>query len=95
MTKKTRTLRALLTNVSSQRTPYKPYGYSLDFSRSIDPVLAKTVFVEVEIPEEFVLQEEDEALVVSLNGLAAILQATADSVDELDRTYLKKLQKGE
>ncbi len=79
----------LLTRVSSQRTPYKPYGYELSFDNGFS-----AVYVEVEVPEKSIISSTKEGdreyLTVDLNGLKAILKQTADAVDELEKEYKDK-----
>ncbi|HEY6020134.1 MAG TPA: hypothetical protein VIY48_09595 [Candidatus Paceibacterota bacterium] len=95
MSKKTTLLRGLLTKVSSQRTQYKPYSYELAFDEVYTNV-APRVFVEVEVDSEVVVEEGETGdgikyLVLNLDGLNAILQVTADSIDKLDEAYVNRL----
>lgn len=89
MAKKVKLIRGMLTSVSSQRTQYKPYHYTLDFAMpsQVGPV----IYVEVEVPTDLVVDEGiidgNEFVVLSLDGLNAILQITADSIDKLDEEY--------
>lgn len=103
MSGKTRHLRGRLAQVSSQRVEYKPYGYVLGFDATVSSKDPKTgellpvssvVFVEIDIPEEEVREAGPGFVVVGLSGLNAILQVTADSLDELNKAHLKKLQGG-
>lgn len=82
-------LRGVLTKISSQRVEYKPYGYELDFSMGDE----RPVIVEVDIPKEHVLEESEFKVVIGLDGLNALLEVTADSIDKLDRKYKQKIQK--
>lgn len=91
---KTRFIRARIAKISSQRLQYKPYGYELDTVDAGGGKYGRPVFVEFEIPEDTVIQDEPEVFVVSLDGLNAILEVTADSLDKLDAAYKKKLQGG-
>jgi hypothetical protein len=53
------------------------------------------VFVEIEVPEEGVKEKGDGYIVLSLEGLNAVLQVTADSIDKLNEAHIKKLQEGD
>lgn len=88
---KTREVVGMLRSVNSQRTPYKPYGYDLDFSEGIG---GDMVYVSMEIPEECIVREGTGYVVIDLKGMNAILRTLADSVDELDREYKKKVGLG-
>jgi hypothetical protein len=92
MAPKIKHIRGTLQSVSSSRVQYKPYGYELSF----DPTYAGAVgvVVEMDIPAELVLEEGTGYVVVGLDGLNAILEVTADSLDKLDAAYKKKIQKG-
>lgn len=97
MAKKTKLLRGLLTKVSSQRTQYKPYGYEISFDEIYTKV-GPRVYVEVEIDADQVVEEgttEDsiQYVVLSLDGLNAILQVTADSIDKLQEEYESRFYK--
>jgi hypothetical protein len=56
--------------------------------------IAKDVVVEFDIPADVVLEETQDYIVVGLDGLNAILEVTADSLDKLDAAYKKKIQGG-
>lgn len=75
-------LKGKLVSVSSQRVQYKPYGYELEF---------ETVWVEVEVPRSGVVGVDGNNVTLSLDGLNALLQVTADSVDKLEVAYQRVL----
>ena len=95
--KKTRLIRGLLQNVTSQRTQYKPYGYELSFGgASSEP----EILIEIEVPASCVVDErkadgdlkfDGGTIVLNLDGLKAILKVTADAIDELDVEYKKSI----
>ena len=85
-------IRGVLVAVSSQRTQYKPYHYELNFDGIGDA--APMILVEFDIPYEDVVEEGMGYVVVDLDGLNAILEVTADSLDKLNAKYLDKIQKG-
>lgn len=95
---KTTFIRGLLKQVTSQRLQYKPYGYELDFSTAQNLVgggqANKQIIVEMEIPTDTVIEDADWCTVISLDGLNAILEVTADSLDKLDAAYKKKVKGG-
>lgn len=92
-------IRGVLWSVSSQRLQFKPYGYELRFDGYDN---APQIIVEFDIPTDTVLEEgsgdkdnfESPYIVVDLDGLNAILEVTADSLDKLDADYKKKIQGG-
>lgn len=92
---KTKFIRGMLRAVTSQRLQYKPYGYELDFMAPLGVGhYSDRVVVELEIPFDTVVEEGEGYVVVSLDGLNAILEVTADSLDKLDIAYKKKIQGG-
>jgi hypothetical protein len=97
MAPKIKHIRGMLTTVVSSRLQYKPYLPTINFQGSgtgAGGTLTDAVLVEVDIPAELVLEEGPGYVVVGLDGLNAILEVTADSLDKLDAAYKKKIQKG-
>lgn len=96
---KVKYIRGVLRSVSSQRLQYKPYGYELSFKNPLyaasdQGLVSPAVVVEMEIPADLVVEEVEGYVVIGLEGLNAILEAAADSLDKLNEKYKKKLQGG-
>lgn len=85
MSKKVKLVRGALVGFSSERTQYKPYGYNLAFTQEAG--CAETILVEMEVPTEHIVQDQDGVVVLSLKGLTVLLAQAADAIDELDEEY--------
>lgn len=83
-------VRGALRSISSQRLQYKPYGYELSFDDSITEGISN-IFVEMNIPASTVQEFGKDYIVIDLDGLNAILEVTADSLDKLDQKYKKSI----
>ena len=95
MTKaKTKLIRGVLTKINSQRLAYKPYSYELSFDgfkATNGELIARPIFVEVEIDAENIVEEGAGFVLLNLQGMTALLSKTADALDELDEGYKRKV----
>lgn len=83
-------IRGVLTHIASSRLAYKPYGYGLDFSGQYGNM---KVLVEVEVPADSIIEMDlqEKTVVISLEGLKALLDVTATSIDKLDELYKERI----
>ena len=74
-------IRLRLDHIITDRTEYKPY---------IAQLSGQDTYVEIDIPDKEVLEDDDTNVVITANGLAAVLGTVANSIDKMHEDYKKK-----
>lgn len=84
---KVKTVRLVLSEIVADRLQYKPYTAHLNSPEE------KPIFVDIEVPESEVVLDEKDRVVITSDGLAAIMGKVATSIENMHNDYITKTYK--
>ncbi len=74
----------LLAKIVADRNQYKPY-----ISELASP-LEHPVYVQIEVPEDSIIRDDEEVTIITADGLAAVLGKVAGAIDNMHEEYKRK-----